>query len=152
MAAAKANKDSADRRKQKYKEDGIALLNSNQGFRDLVFLYWGEGSKYEGNSSFVLPNTDPQMMQYIIKVLSDIGYSDKIVLTSYCYEHSNLDEIKEYWKSLLNKEIRTYVVKNSKDSNQKRIDKQPYGTLRCTVNSTELLNNILGAIEYIKAH
>lgn len=150
LNGAKKNKHNADVRKSRYKSDGAILTRTNPKFRDLVFLYWGEGSKYVGNSAFALPNTDPDMIKYVVQVLTDLGYSDNIIATAYCYPHSDLDEIKSFWKTYVGKDIRTYIVKNSKNSYLKRIDKQPYGTLRLEVYSTELYHNVLGGIEEIK--
>ena len=150
LNGAMANKAKAELRKEGYRQDGAKLLHTHQGFRDLVFLYWGEGSKYKGNKSFSLPNADADMIRYVVKVLTDLGYFDKIVATAYCYEHSDLNEIKQYWDSVVGKETKSYVVKNSKVSSMQRVDKLPYGTLRLEIYSVELLTKVLGAIESIK--
>lgn len=147
---AKANKIKADYRKLDYRKEGVELFNNSRKFRDLVFLYWGEGSKYKTLCSFSISNSDPHMVQYIVDVIKEIGYYDNLVPTVHCYEHSDLDQIKAYWLQFVGKPINVYVVKNSKSSKLLREDKLPYGTMRLDVHKTRLLYMMYGAIENVK--
>jgi hypothetical protein len=147
---AAVNKQKSLKRKEQYKKDGIKLLKNNSKFRDLCFLYWGEGAKWDGVSSFKICNTDVYMIKTIINILTTLGYRDNIVCTCYCHEHSDLEKIKAYWKEVTNLEIRTYIPKKSKASKQLKPNKQPNGTLEIVINRKELLYNIFGGIEQLK--
>lgn len=150
LAGANTNKIKSAHRRESDKQIGRQLIYNNPRFKDLCLLYWGEGSKYKTNKSFVICNADPQMIKYIADCLKAIDYYEEAVCVAYCYPHYNLADIEEYWKDILGKEIKSYVVKNSTASKKKRIDKIPYGTLRVQVNRIKLLDMVLGGIEELK--
>jgi hypothetical protein len=148
--AAKANKDKSILRKNKFKNEGMVLVNEDPLFRDLCFLYWGEGTKFKSNTRFSICNCDPYMVKYIYKVIFHLGYINSMVTTAYCYTDSNNTEIINYWNDFIQSPINIYKVKNSIASKLLNTHKQPYGTLRIDVNSVELYNKVLGGIEAIK--
>ena len=140
----------ASKRKIENNQIGYELIEANIAFRDLCMLYWGEGTKFSGNSRFSISNSDCDMIKYIIKILLSINSNIKLVIT--CYYHNADDElsIKSYWETKLELPIKMYKVKNSKRSLAKRINKQPNGTIRIDVNDKKMLDMVLGGIDRIK--
>jgi hypothetical protein len=150
LIGAQANRDKALARHADHKFEGVLLMGRYPSFRELCFLYWGEGTKFTGNNSFSICNSDRYMVKFILNVLKELNYNDKVKLTCYCYEHSDEQKIKEYWENFLDKEIFIYKAKKSKSSKELNIDKQPFGTMRVDVYSKRLLNNVIGGIEAIR--
>jgi transcriptional regulator with XRE-family HTH domain len=150
IKGAEANKQKAFIREANNKFEGLLMMGRHPAFRELCFLYWAEGTKYEGNSMFSISNTDRYMIKFVINTLKLIGRDDKIKLTCYCYEHSDEIKIKEYWQDFLGIEVKIYRPKKSKASKNLKPDKQPFGTMRLDVYSKRLFDNIMGGIESIR--
>jgi transcriptional regulator with XRE-family HTH domain len=149
IIGANANKQKAIERKSIDKSEGILMMKKFPSFRELCFLYWGEGSKYDGLNHFSISNTDRYMIKFVLNTIEELGCDGTIKLTCYCYPHSDENTIKEYWSTYLNRDIHVYKAKMSKAS-KGLIDRQPYGTMRIDVYSVKLLNNVMGALESIR--
>lgn len=151
LKGAAANRQKSLERKKLYKKNGAELIKTNRNFRDLVFLYWGEGDKHQQASAFSICNTDPGMINFITLTLIQMGYKDKIKTAIYCHNDCDLNSVKNHWaKYSPSIDIKTYLYTENKKSQNKKIGKQPYGTCRITIHSVELLYMTIGAIEKIK--
>lgn len=150
MIGSRANRLKSQERRKINKDIGRKLISKDQSFRDLCLLYWGEGSKTETTKSFVICNTDPYMIKAILKSLENLNYNKHVKLTCHCYENSDHDSILRYWKVATGHDVKIYIAKNSSVSKRKRTDKQPYGTMHVRVSRLQLLDMVLGGIEWLK--
>ena len=70
-----------------------------------IALYWAEGSKSEATSGFVLINSDPAMILFMVRFLMDVlevSKTDLICSIQINRIHRNrIDEVIEFWSSLL---------------------------------------------------
>ena len=120
-------------------------------------LYWGEGSKEKNNLE--ISNSDPFLLRFFIRFLTEIYNVDKNKIIIRVYVHLNngikLKEIEKYWLRILDLSKsslrKTVLVKYSRSSKRTKIGKLPYGTCKLAVYSTELVHKVYGAIqEYAK--
>lgn len=119
-------------------------------------LYWGEGHKKNNKNQVCFSNSDINMLKFFILFLKkcfDLTNKD-ISLYIQCYDdiHS-VTEIENYWlknleldKSCLRK---TMVNKISIYSQKKKCGKLQWGTCQIVANSTQILQQIYGAIQKI---
>lgn len=116
-------------------------------------LYWAEGSKGRNSVQFV--NSDPAMMRYFVSFLrSYYRVADEAFRLDCNLFADHVDqqyEIEQFWletlelpRSCLRKST---VNVHSKYSQKKRKGRLPYGTARVCVHSTELVQQIYGAIQ-----
>lgn len=115
-------------------------------------LHWGEGTK--GPNCIELTNSDVDLMRLFVRFLReslDVP-SDRIRLTVNCFLGNGLtlDEIEGWWLERLGLppgSLRAATVnrpsKRSKGARRRLL----YGTARVTVHSTELVQQIYGAIQ-----
>lgn len=116
-------------------------------------LYWAEGSKGKNAVQFV--NSDPAMVRYFVKFLR--AYYDitdeafRIDCNLFADHLERQREIEQFWLDTL--ELPTSCLRKStvnvysKYSKKKRQGRLPYGTVRVCVHSTELVQQIYGAIQ-----
>lgn len=129
----------------------IAKNNSSNHLKSCL-LYWAEGTK--NRNRFEFTNSDPIM----IKIISDFLLSecfnlkqDDIKMSLNCYDdiHS-IEEIEVHWDNIIGfKTIKKkHIVKKSTCCpDQGRHNKYPYGVCRLTVNKTEVVQHVYGALE-----
>jgi hypothetical protein len=116
-------------------------------------LYWAEGSKSRNDVQFV--NSDPAMVRYFASFLrAYYGVADeafRIDCNLFADHLVRQQEIEQFWLDLLGLPAsclrKSTVNVYSKHSQKKRRNKPPYGTVRVTVHSTEIVQSIYGAIQ-----
>jgi hypothetical protein len=116
-------------------------------------LFWAEGSRRRDGVEFV--NSDPAMVAFFVQFLrSCYGVADsKIRVTCNLFaDHGDrLRQVEDYWLDTLGlprTSLRKSTVNRySKYSRKKRSNKLPYGTCRISVCSTQLVQNLYGAIQ-----
>ncbi len=128
--------------------------------RDLLIaglaLYWGEGSRKTRRVS--LSNSDPKIIQFIIKFLKRVFDIDKSRLTAYIginrIHKNRVQEVKNYWSKTtgIPKEqfTKTTLIK-SKNKKKYNNFSVHYGTVTIKVRkSADLYYCIMGLIERLK--
>jgi hypothetical protein len=116
-------------------------------------LFWAEGSRDRNAVRFT--NSDPAMVAYFLRFLRTCYRvpDEKIGVTCNLFaDHADRqDEIEIFWLELLQLPLtclrKSTVNTYSKYSEKKRQNKLPYGTCRLTVNDTQLVQHIYGAIQ-----
>lgn len=140
--------------KKYYDEEKRILLPLTQ--RELliagIFLYWGEGTKAR-NSSLVVANTDPQLVQFALLWMTkalNIPKS-KIQVLVHLYKDMNIEESLDYWSSLLKIPKTQFARPYIKATDRSAIDYKGYGHGTCNlrVYKTELKEKILMAIKAV---
>lgn len=116
-------------------------------------LYWAEGSKERNCLQFV--NSDPAMARFFVTFLRDYyGVRDEAVRVSCNLFADHVErqrEIEQFWLDTLELPVsclrKSTVNVYSKYSQKKRKGRLPYGTVRVVVHSTEVVQQIYGAIQ-----
>lgn len=154
--------EQAKKRKNKYKDirdgyvkEGYSKAISDEYFRTVCLLYWGEGTK--SKNVFKFCNSDMDMLFLMCKWI-DKNVNKKIIFCVSYYGENGLSEyqIKRRWMGkvpfIKNKKWEVKFIKQEikRDSQKKGTGKLPYGTVSITICSTELIQKIYGGIDYIK--
>lgn len=115
-------------------------------------LYWAEGWKNRNQLSFA--NADPDMIRLFVRFLRSLGVRDeRIRITCHLFaDHlARQREVEKFWLdvaklpiSSLRKSIVNVVPRSSQ---QKRVNRLPWGTCHVIVSDTLLLQHIYGAIQ-----
>jgi len=141
----------AEQRKQ-----GFERAKSDEAFRIICALYWGEGRKAERNCSFATYNSDPRLLSIVLRWLLSTGHEGKICLRVQYYQENGLTEraIEDWWLAkmpgLEERHFRNFtrnVVHRA--SQRKHQGKLPYGTATLQVCSTALYWQVIGGIDYL---
>lgn len=135
---------------------GSAQAESDEQFRLICAIYWGEGLKAERSKRFAVFNADPRLLSIVLRWLVGSGYGDKIRFRVQYYPDNGLteDEIKHWWLRNL-KGLEAHHCANfsqqsvSRASQQKNRGKLPFGTATVGVNSVELYYKVMGGIDYL---
>jgi hypothetical protein len=116
-------------------------------------LFWAEGSRRR--NAVVFTNSDPEMVRYFVSFLRCYyGVADESFAVTCNLFADHLErqrEIEDFWLDAL--ELPTSCLRKStvnvysKYSQKKRKNRLPYGTVRVVVHSTELVQQIYGAIQ-----
>ncbi|MFH1745396.1 MAG: hypothetical protein ABH881_04520 [bacterium] len=107
-----------------------------------VSLYWGEGSKWEGEKIVDFANSNPQMIEIFLKFLIKICGINKKKLRVLLYCHSNQDaeNLKKYWSKLTGISKKQFTKPYIKKSNKKNKEgKMKYGLIHVRYNDKKLL-------------
>lgn len=113
-----------------------------------LMLYWGEGSK--SNNSLVLTNSDPDLVRLWMRFLREALRlsDDRIRLRVYIYEDHDPADAERHWLEVLeltHEQLSKTVVKTSWSGKTQR--RLPHGTAAVSVHSTDLVEEVLGALE-----
>lgn len=138
-------------------EQGKARCVLDRDFALICALYWGEGYKADNKNTFNIANADATMIRFIISWLMKNNYSDviHIHIVSHKENHITNEELLTYWLQQLPQTTKKHYnpiqrPDTHRTSQRKRIDKVPYGTLTVSVYRTELIQQVLGGIDYLK--
>jgi len=147
------------KRIKEWKKIGVGRIGKLSN-RDLLIaglaLYWGEGSRKTRRVS--LSNSDPKIIQFIIKFLKRVFDIDKSRLTAYIginrIHKNRVQEVKNYWSKTtgIPKEqfTKTTLIK-SKNKKKYNNFSVHYGTVTIKVRkSADLYYCIMGLIERLK--
>ncbi len=143
--------------RKQYQQEGRHLFHELKGEKRDIFiagcmLYWAEGTK--SKNSIRLSNSDKNMIKFFVKFLEFIFnlQKEKILFSINCYtDIHNIDEIEKHWLevtslSYLNMRKSTLNYP-SKYSRQKKRGKSPYGVCKITVHSSQIVQQIYGALQ-----
>lgn len=116
-------------------------------------LYWAEGSKSRNSVQFV--NSDPEMVRFFAAFLRRCfnvpDEAFRIDCNLFADHLERQREIEQFWLDTLELPhscLRKSTVNvYSKYSQKKRKNRLPYGTVGVCVHSTELVQQIYGAIQ-----
>jgi hypothetical protein len=130
---AKKMKEIYRKKRLDYQNQGRLMAKENNPLLIAgCMLYWGEG--FKSKTSCGLANTDPNLLKYFIKFLTNCFDVEKKDLTLRINCHTNngllVSEIEEYWVNVLNVPHsclrKTTVNKVSSYSQRKKSKKQTY--------------------------
>ncbi|MFZ3019961.1 MAG: hypothetical protein WA051_00330 [Minisyncoccia bacterium] len=118
-----------------------------------VGLYWGEGTK-ASKDSVRLGNTDPDLILYFLKFLSDIYSVDKSKLRFGIQVFEDLDsnEVISFWSKKLNINKKAFLkVTKTKSRGVGTYKKKiKYGVLTIYFNNVKLRNILMMEIERLR--
>ena len=116
-------------------------------------LYWAEGSKNRNQLRF--SNSDPQMLRLFARFLRECyGVPDdrmRVWCNLFADHAERQEEVEAFWLDVVGLP-RTCLTKSTVNrfsswSKRKRLNVLPYGTCRLSVSSTQLVQEIFGAIQ-----
>jgi predicted DNA-binding protein YlxM (UPF0122 family) len=105
-------------------------------------LYWGEGSKWDGEKIVDFANSDPAMIALFMKFLRKICGIDenRLRVYLYCYADQKPDELKIFWSKLtgIPKSL-FYKPYIRKDFKEEKSGKMKNGLIHIRYNDKKLL-------------
>ena len=141
-------------RRRAFQEEGRRRARSDDPlYRSGCMLFWAEGSK--DRNQLKMCNSDPHMLAFFRRFLTESIQVDpgtiRIRLHVYLGNGLSLRQIEEYWLNALDLP-RSCLRKHSinplpTSSSGKKRNKLPYGVCTLTVNSTQVVQQIYGAIQ-----
>ena len=119
-----------------------------------VMLYWAEGDKSSRNAARIT-NSDPEVLRLFMRFLRECldVQNERMSITCNLFADHLVRQlaIEQFWLDTLDmpreRLCKSFVNVYSKYSQKKRTNKLPYGTTRVVVHSTEVVQNIFGAIQ-----
>ena len=119
-----------------------------------VMLYWAEGDKSSRNAARIT-NSDPEVLRLFMRFLREcLEVQDErmsVTCNLFADHLARQREIEQFWLDTLDmpreRLCKSFVNVYSKYSQKKRTNKLPYGTTRVVVHSTQVVQNIFGAIQ-----
>jgi hypothetical protein len=119
-----------------------------------VMLYWAEGDKSSRNAARIT-NSDPEVLRLFMRFLRECFevQDERMSVTCNLFaDHlATQRAIEQFWLDTLDlpraRLCKSFVNVYSKYSQKKRTNKLPYGTTRVVVHSTQVVQNIFGAIQ-----
>lgn len=145
------NKARAIEVRRGYQEQGRIKAHEGDNLHLLgCMLYWAEGAKNRRNNVH-FANSDPQMMGLFMRFLREcFSISDTLMhIQIHCHVDNDKAQLEteNYWLTLLNLP-RTALYRTQRLKSAGRTTHYlEYGVCSLQVNSTELLQQILGAIQ-----
>jgi len=143
-------------RNENFRQNGFQKAETDERFRLICALYWGEGRKCERNKAFAISNSDPNLLRIVLRWLLDAGFGEKLSFRVQYYADNGLSEreIAAWWQHRLpGLETRHFrkFTRNvvNRASQRKKIGRLPFGTAVLQVRSTELFCTIMGGIDYL---
>lgn len=150
------NKADAEKRHKSAEQAGYEWARTDEKFRLICALYWGEGSK-RGAHTFGVSNSDPKLLRIVLEWLVSRGFEEAIAFRVQYYAENGLseDDIKRWWNEQIPglKEVhwrKFLVCKINRASQRKKIGSLPYGTALIQVFRTELFFQVMGGIKYLQ--
>lgn len=120
-----------------------------------VMLYWGEGSKWKGETTVDFANSDPQMVVVFVNFLRQIcGVNEKrLRCYFYCYQNQNIEKIIRFWSRTtgipVDQFTKPYVRKDYRPS---KVGKMPYGLIHIRYSDKKLLDMLREWIVAVASH
>lgn len=151
-ASATLRHERAKAAREEWFKQGYELAKTNENFRLLSALYWGEGWKLNNKNEFQIANCDPIMLEKILYLLKFFCTKQPIIrITAFVNNGLSLKQIALWWKRRLNLQIYPTIYQAYPSIASKKVvaRSQKYGTVQIRVGSTELLQKVLGGISYL---
>jgi transposase-like protein len=116
-------------------------------------LYWAEGGK--GRNAIQFTNSDPRMAaffrRFLVEALGIAREDIRLSINVYTNNGMSIEQIETYWLDLLHlpkTSARAHMLNHMPTSSSGRArNKLPYGVARLTVNQTDKVQHIYGAIQ-----
>ena len=132
------------------------MAESNEDFRLISALYWGEGDK--NYSYFGFSNCDPTMLTLVVHWLINNGYGHRVKFTVRAFKENGRSQlaIKRWWiqqipaLNLLEQVGPVYFNKVIRSSQRVGKNKQPNGTAYIVVGDVSLKSRVMGGINFLK--
>ena len=152
--ARKAKKEQAEQRRAVYRDDGFQLAASDEAFRIICSIYWGEGTK--SKNVFEVTNGDISMLLVVGRWLVTAGYGGRLRLRGQFYPTDNIDAgFLRDW--LLDKlrflgpgDIKTLRPVERVGGRGRGPLRHPHGIHCLYVCDTGLVQMVMGGIDYLK--
>lgn len=113
-------------------------------------LYWGEGSKWDGEVTVDFANSDEKMIKLFLVFLRKVcGVREKkLRVFAYFYANQKINKNINYWSKVTripkNQFTKPYIRKDFKESKK---DKMPHGLIHIRYADKKLLNVIRNWID-----
>jgi len=153
---AQTNRDRAKRHRAEIRRTGFVRAKTDDVFRVICALYWGEGAK-SLNTVASISNADVDILRLWGKWVVGEGYGDYIAFSVCYYGENGLSEgeIKKWWMDNLpflrdinmRKFIRCVI---NRASQKKKIGRLPYGTGVMRICRRDLWEMLMGGIDYLR--
>jgi hypothetical protein len=118
-----------------------------------IMLYWGEGSKWDGEKIVDFANSNSEMILIFLKFLRKIcGIREsKLRIYLYCYGDQDINKLMSYW-SKITKISKSQFTKPyiRQDFSKNKSGKMKYGLIHIRYNDKKLLYKIKEWIEEYK--
>lgn len=110
-----------------------------------VMLYWGEGSKWDGERVVDFANSNSEMIKIFLSFLRIICgiKEDKVRIYLYCYSNQSPDKLIDFWSKEINVPKGQFTkpyIRN--DYNKNKTGKMKYGLIHIRYADKKLLNLI----------
>ncbi len=155
LLGALKNREAATLRHEQFLAAGRRKAATDERFRLICALYWGEGSKARKNE-FSISNSDPALLRTVLNWLFVTEFRERVSFRVQYHPGNGLteDEIRVWWNEQLpqlrgNHWRRFVQCKVNRASQQKKVGRLPYGTATIRVGSTELFFNVIGGIRFL---
>lgn len=151
--AAQQTKKDALKQRLAYQEVGRERARNGSDLHLLAcMLYWGEGAKSRNHLQFV--NTDHNMLKLFMRfLLLEFELEDKdfyLNIMHHTTDEAEIERIEHFWRDCLNLSSDCGVNMQLKKGTNSRKARYENGICSISVNNTEILQHIFGAIqEYI---
>ena len=130
-----------------WQSEGRARAASDERFRAIVALYWGEGSK--GRYHFTVANCDPVLIRSVLLWLIDEGWQSQIQLSVKYHSDLTPTEVTAWWNSEV-PELGRFVLKHLPPKPVTGSHKRRYGTVYLTVGRVRLVHLVRGGMSWLK--
>jgi transposase-like protein len=115
-------------------------------------LYWAEGAKARNSLRF--GNSDPDMMRLFMRFLREgcavVDSQITVYITCYVGDSLSQEAIETFWLGILGLDrssLRKTAVNRQPSSSKQAGRKLPHGVCAVHISSTELVQNVYGAIQ-----
>lgn len=142
---AEAKNNSYERKKASFNLKNNLSISDKQLRIAGVMLYWGEGSKWQGEKIVDFANSDTDMIKVFLRFLREVCVvnEEKLRVYLYCYANQNQESLISYWSEVTKiskKQFSKPYVRKDYDSNKK--GKMKYGLVHIRYADKKLLNLI----------
>ena len=121
-----------------------------------TMLYWGEGSKWDGETIVDFANSDPAMIKVFLDFLRRIcGVNEKkLRVYLYCYRNQKVKKLVNFWQKVTGIKKEQFVKPYIRDDYRSdKIGKMRYGLIHIRYGDKKLLMQIRNWInEFVKKY
>jgi len=141
-------------RRRSYQESGRAKARECDALHMMgTMLYWAEGAK--DRNALVFANSDPAMVGLFLRFLRDaLRVEDERIslrINVYLGNGLQMEEIEAFWLEITRlpaSSLRSHTINHFPTSSSgKRVRKLPYGVCTIAIYSTQLVQEVFGAIQ-----
>ncbi len=114
-----------------------------------ALLYWGEGSKYNGNASVSFINADPVMIKYFLRVFRDSFDLDekKFRALVHVHEYHNIEEQVRFWSAVTSIPVEQFHKSYQKKNSGKNKKENYQGCVSVTYSDIRIYKELMFIIK-----